>query len=87
MTEMTRGHKAGWNRLQRISCYHAAELFGKAPQFYNRHRQIGVPETIRENVEILGRGTEEDIKDRIWWYCTFHPAIVNATGGLLACMR
>jgi hypothetical protein len=42
-------------------------------------RQIHVPEVIKANVDILGRGTEEEVKARIFWYVTFYPSIVNAS--------
>lgn len=69
---MTNGHKAAWQRLQRISCIHALALM---PKKFGRPRSIGVPQVIADNVAILGRGTEEEVKARNLWYLTFHPAI------------
>jgi len=74
---MTHGHIAAWRRLQRVSCDHAMALAGPKPFSSGRlnRRQIGVPEVIRENVDILGRGSEEEVKARLNWYVTFHPWI------------
>lgn len=43
----------------------------------HRARRIGVPDVIRENVEILGRADEAELKNRAYWYITFHPAIFD----------
>jgi hypothetical protein len=75
---LTSGHAAGWRRLQRISCHHAA-VIGPQRGWTVFHPCVYVPEVIRENVEILGRGTEEEIKARILWYVTFYPSIFSAS--------
>jgi len=82
---MTNGHKAGWSRLQRISCYHATKLFTESRGFNRltqRLKPIPVPEVIRENVEILGKGTEEDVKARIHWYITYYPDVFSESRGV-----
>lgn len=78
MAEMTSGHRAGWSRLQRISLHHAREIYCGSPHSKNP-RRIGVPAVIRENVDILGRGTEEEIKARIMWYLTFYPEVFSGS--------
>jgi hypothetical protein len=75
---MTSGHIAGWKRLQRVSLYHAAQLYSESRHARNP-RYVGVPEVIRENVDILGRGTEEDVKYRLAWYVEFHPSVFSAS--------
>jgi hypothetical protein len=82
---MTTGHQASWTRLQKISCTHAAQLWqemhkpesmGHKP---NRHNPgCYVPNVIRENVEILGKGSEEDVKARVLWYITYYPSIFTS---------
>jgi hypothetical protein len=76
--EMTAGHKAGWSRLQRVSLYHAAKLYSESVHAKNP-RHVSVPEVIKENVEILGKGTEEEVKARIHWYITFYPEIFSGS--------
>lgn len=81
---MTQGHAAGWRRLLAVSCAHAAELANIKPSLMGgcgrlNRKQISVPEVIRGNVAILGRGTEEAIKARLMWYLTFHPAVCNVS--------
>jgi hypothetical protein len=46
-------------------------------RYDRRGRRYGtsVPREIEENVEILGRGSEEEIKARVLWYVTFEPGI------------
>ena len=75
---MTHGHKAGWSRLQRISIAHANAI---GPQRCGTayRRQIAVPDVIRENVDVLGRGSENDVKARLMWYLTFHPEMYSAS--------
>jgi hypothetical protein len=78
MSEMTSGHRAGWSRLQRISLHHASILpVRKCGTGYRR--QIAVPEIIQDNVKILGRGTEEEIKARIMWYLEFYPSVFSGS--------
>ena len=78
MQEMTHGHRAGWSRLQRVSLYHARELYCGSSHSKNP-RRIGVPAVIRENVEILGRGSEEDVKARLMWYIAFYPDVFSGS--------
>ena len=86
-TEMTCGHRLAWSRLQRISIYHAGLLYQSGSikrQYCGRHRgqnlyQVSVPEVIRENVAILGRGTEEEVKYRLNWYVEFFPTVFSAS--------
>ena len=68
-----------WSRLQTLSCAHAMELWrnGIATDWSRVTRRVSVPEVIRENVEILGRGDDEEIKARVLWYITFHPGIFD----------
>ena len=75
---MTNEHKAGWNRLQRVSLYHAAKLYSESRHSRNP-RQVGVPEVIKENVDILGHGTENDVKVRLMWYIEFYPNVFSAS--------
>jgi hypothetical protein len=56
-----------WLRLQHVSCAHAASI-GKVGM-----RQHHPPEVIIENCDILGRGTDTDVKARLHWYATYHP--------------
>ena len=58
-----------WLRLQHISCAHARQI-GKCG-----HRQHHVPDVIQENVEILGKGTDEQVKARLLWYHSYYPAL------------
>ena len=75
---MTPNHLAGWRRLQEISLYHATEIY--CSRVHSRHpRSVSVPAIIKENVDILGRGTEEDVKYRIYWYLTFYPSVFDAS--------
>lgn len=72
-----------WSRLQALSCRHAAQIHRASyGPVNNAHRSrymssIGVPEVIQENVGILGRGDEAELKNRVFWYIMFHPAIFN----------
>ncbi len=75
---MTHGHRAGWNRLQRVSLYHAATLYSDS-RLSRNPRQVHVPEVIKENVDILGRGTENDVKARLMWYIAFYPNVFSAS--------
>ena len=85
--EMTPGTAKGWCRLQRVSCYHSAQLHRSSAHYLHagfhrvrgRFGSIGVPECIRENCEILGRGDEAEIKNRLWWYCVYYPDVVNGS--------
>ncbi len=70
-----------WQRLQALSCAHAAKIgpqYGLPINRRSRKPFVNVPEVIRENVEILGSCDEESIKHRIHWYITFHPDIFDA---------
>ena len=83
IARLTTGAAECWCRLQRVSCYHSTQLY-KSSAYYLRagvHRvgSIGVPEVIRENCDILGRGDETEIKNRLWWYCVYYPDIVNGS--------
>ncbi len=73
---MTPNCAAGWKKLQSLSAVHAAQL-GVRPGGTYRHRTHTPPEVIRENCEILGRGDETEIKNRIHWYLTFHPEVFD----------
>jgi hypothetical protein len=67
---------ACWHRLQALSCAHAIQL---GPQYgFGRRRQHTPPEVIRENCEILGNGSEEEIKHRVHWYITYYPGLFEA---------
>lgn len=71
-----------WTRLQALSCAHNLELWlaaGKPRPIRGSHirRSIAVPEPIRDNVKILGRGDEEEIKSRVLWYLTFHGGLFS----------
>lgn len=43
----------------------------------NYPKQHTPPPVIVENVGILNRGDDEEIKLRVHWYITFHPAIFD----------
>lgn len=63
--------KAAWNRLQTLACLRAAKV-----GFIGHRKQPHHPdETARADVEILKRGNEVELKMRVFWYLTFHPAI------------
>jgi hypothetical protein len=68
-----------WRRLQHISCAHALVIGAhkSSGRFDRRGRryEIAVPEVIRENCEILGRGSDVDVKYRLLWYATYHPKL------------
>jgi hypothetical protein len=51
--------KSAWGRLQDVSCYHAFKIWEQTGKrkHSTRYFPIRVPEVIRENVEILGKGT------------------------------
>jgi hypothetical protein len=71
-----------WSRLQALSCEHNARLFasGQLARMTPRGvrgKSINVNREIQENVDILGRGNEEEIKARVLWYVTFEPAIFD----------
>jgi hypothetical protein len=75
---MTPGHIAAWKRLQRVSLYHAAQLYSESRHSRNP-RHVSVTEVIQENVGILGKGTEEDVKYRLMWYVQFFPSVFSAS--------
>ena len=75
-----------WMRLQKLSEHHALQLWRAGQYGIGRyHGRSGqramytVPEAIEENCKILGRGDEAEIKNRIFWYVTFHPNVFSAT--------
>ena len=63
-----------WYRLAALSQEHANRI-GVCPR---RHRTHTPPDVIIENVEILRRAGDEEMKHRVHWYITFHPAIFDA---------
>lgn len=73
-----------WSRLQALSCEHANRL-GKQPTF-PLIRSLGMryqsghnpPMVIVENIEILTRGDDEEMKSRVHWYITFYPEVFQA---------
>jgi len=67
-----------WTRLQCLSCTHALQLWCDGATQRKYIRGVSVPEVIDENVKILGRGDEAEIKHRVHWYITFHPAIFDS---------
>lgn len=64
-----------WRRLQYISCERANALYatGKTRRMFGRG--VIVPEEIEENVKILGRANEEEMKARLMWYLTYHSEL------------
>jgi hypothetical protein len=66
-----------WNKLQCLSCEHSFRLWKTGSYRSKYHRGVTVPEDIQENVDILGRSNESEIKTRIFWYITFHPDIFD----------
>lgn len=70
------GLAAGWKKLQALSEAHALKLradLSSGRFIGGRKVGIAVPEDIQENVEILGRGDEREIKNRIHWYSMYYP--------------
>jgi hypothetical protein len=67
--------KSAWSRLQALSCVHNAELYraGKT----RRWRGVSVDPEIQTNVEILGRGVDDEIKARVLWYIDYEPAVFD----------
>lgn len=61
-----------WVRLQALSCCHSRRLYQSRT---NRWRGCIVPAEIAENVDILGRGDEEELKARVLWYLDQEPAV------------
>lgn len=57
-----------WTRLQQTSINHALSI---GPR--KSWRQHVPPQDIRDNCDILGRGSEEEIKARLLWYLTYYP--------------
>lgn len=72
-----------WSRLQALSCEHNNRLYASGvladltPSGV-RGKSINVNFEIEENVKILGRGDDEEIKARVLWYVTFQPAVFDA---------
>lgn len=73
---------AGWNRLQAASIelaihLHTGNCSCHVGAGQRRGGHIHVPEDIKENCEILGRGNEEEIKARIQWIAMYYPEVFN----------
>lgn len=75
---------AAWNRLQCLSCEHSVRIYvarkhGASASRARAYCRTGtsVPHDIADNVDILGRGNEEEIKARVLWYVQFFPDIFN----------
>jgi hypothetical protein len=68
---------AVWNRLQCLSCEHAFRLWKDGTSKRSYRRGVTVPEVIQENVDILARADEAEMKARALWYVTFHPDVFN----------
>ncbi len=67
-----------WSRLQALSCAHNAKIGPQGGHWLHRTGrfvQRSVPFDIEENVKILARGDDAELKDRVHWYITFHPDI------------
>ena len=68
-----------WRRLQHISCAHAIliqrDRYQAKGKYHKDRFGRGVPESIEDNVQILGRGDEEEIKGRLFWYQTYYPEL------------
>lgn len=71
-TLMSDSCQMAWSRLQAISCCHANQI---GPRYNFGRKSISVPDVIKENCEILGRGDESEIKARVLWYVQFYPAV------------
>jgi hypothetical protein len=69
---------SAWNRLQCLSCAHSLSLWRSGQTRRKYTRGVDVAEDIRDNVEILGRADDEEIKARVFWYLTFHPGLFDA---------
>lgn len=75
--------REAYQRLQTISQIHASRLWAAGEYGWGQlvDRKTGargmysVPEVIQENCAILKRGDEEEIKNRLYWYLTYHPDI------------
>ena len=67
----TTTRQSAWMRLQCLSCIDAAQIGRQGI------RQHYPPGDIKENCEILGRGNEEEIKNRIHWYIAFKPSVFD----------
>ena len=73
-----------WDRLQALSCEHANRLYAAGRTHCHtinrRYRlpAVFVPDVIKENVDILGRADDAEMKNRIFWYITFYPDIFDA---------
>ena len=79
MGQMTETCAAGWVKLQNINLRLAAAIYQKSKRGYGKRdsRTNRVPEVIAETCEILGRGDEEEIKNRIHWLRTYYPDSFN----------
>ena len=75
---MARTTEQVWNRLQCLSCAHSLNLWRAGQTRRKYTRGVIVADDIRENVEILGRADDEEIKARVLWYLTFFPKLFDA---------
>lgn len=82
--------ETAWKRLSVISESRALELWragqygiGQYCRKTGNRTSFSAPEEIKENVEILGRNEESELKARVMWYMTYHPkswaAAIDAT--------
>lgn len=69
-----------WVRLQSMTTALQARTYGK--RWVGRGRrgtlsgyQITVSQDVANACEILGRGTDEQVKAGLHWFAVFHPAI------------
>jgi hypothetical protein len=74
-----------WNRLQALSCEHALRIYVAGRKGVPAHIRRGycrpgtsVPGDIAENVDILGRGDDAELKARVLWYMDYFPDIFDA---------
>lgn len=72
-----------WSRLQALSCEHAQRIYMQIPRkerlrLLKAHQGPPVPIDIAENCSILKRGDDAELKYRVHWYITYHPAIFDA---------
>ena len=66
---------AGWSRLQAASIELGIHL--SKPYWTRYGWKVSVPDDVKENCEILGRGNEEEIKARIQWIAMYYPDVFN----------
>ncbi len=74
---MTPRCEAGWVVLQSISCAHSLCLYmsDRAKNGRRKRTTLTPHVEIQSNVDILGRGDEEEIKGRIAYYHMYYPDI------------